>query len=200
MYSESDEEEEIILEDDYSEDHTTEETASVTVRQESEDDDDLTPDDYATIYNRDAIYREEQEFLESDKETNKTYLGSVWLVSGNRYLMDKAIRPRTFFKYNIRSIDYYLFNRLNDQRYFNFAPSTKVEIMKLNIHPITGEYIVLLKTFWLRIVQRTWRRIMRERREIIKKRGSLQNIQYREIHGRYLQGLNVLPNAVGMIL
>ena len=46
----------------------------------------------------------------------------------------------------------------------------------------SGEYIAILKTFWLRIFQRKWRNICRERAEAWKK---AKFLCYREINGRF---------------
>ena len=46
----------------------------------------------------------------------------------------------------------------------------------------TGEYVGILKTFWLRIFQRKWRNICRERAEARKK---VKFLRYREINGYF---------------
>jgi hypothetical protein len=58
---------------------------------------------------------------------------------------------------------------------------------------------VILKTFWLKIVQRTWRRIYRQRLDIIKKWMMPSNIFYRERNGRWPQDCSHLPSIVGMM-
>lgn len=45
----------------------------------------------------------------------------------------------------------------------------------------TNECIAILKTFWIRIIQRNWRRVLKERIQIIKERSSYQFILKREI-------------------
>ena len=46
----------------------------------------------------------------------------------------------------------------------------------------SGEYVGILKTFWLRIFQRKWRNICRERAEARKK---VKFLRYREINGYF---------------
>ena len=72
------------------------------------------------------------------------------------------------------------------------------DIMQLNISS-DGVYKVVIKTFWLRIVQRTWKRIFRERQEMWRKRMSLAALRSREISGKYPLGIRVLPTIHGMV-
>lgn len=146
------------------------------------------------IHESHRIYELEQQHLDSEKQTGKYYIGSAVLVRNRYYIMNTTITANTFMNYPIYSILFYLY----EFSLFHFVKN-RIEIMKLYIHPVTAEYIVVLKTFWLRIVQRTWRRILRERAEILRKRCSIQNIQHRLVYGRHLIGLNVLPGLYGML-
>lgn len=154
----------------------------------------ITAIDRTLIHHAAMIYLQERDFMDSEKINNTYYIGSASLINNKYYVLNTAITSATFLEYPYSSIMYYL--REYSLFYLN---KNRFEIMKLKIHPITGEYIVELKTFWLRIVQRTWRRILRERQDIIKKRCSITNIKHRTIYGRYLPGLNVLPGLIGMI-
>ena len=58
---------------------------------------------------------------------------------------------------------------------------------------------VILKTFWLKIVQRTWKRIYQKRQDIIKKWSMPSNIYYRERNGRWHPDCSHLPSIVGMM-
>lgn len=140
------------------------------------------------------IYEMEQQYLDSEKQTGKYYIGSTVLVRNQYYIMNTSITACTFMNFPIYSILFYLY----EFSLFHFVKN-RIEIMKLYIHPVTMEYIVVLKTFWLRIVQRRWRRILRERAEILRKRCSIQNIKHRSIYGRHQIGLNVLPGLCGML-
>jgi hypothetical protein len=70
--------------------------------------------------------------------------------------------------------------------------------------PITDSegYIVLcviIKTFWLKIIQRRWKNIFKLRKHIIKSRCSIPSQKYFEIHGIYPQDCFRLPGIVGML-
>ena len=139
------------------------------------------------------IYESEQA-LDTEKQDGKYYIGSAVLIRNRYYIMNTSITATTFMNFPISSILFYLY----EFSLFYFVKN-RIEIMKLYIHPVTMEYIVVLKTYWLRIVQRRWRRILRERAEVLRKRCSIANIQHRLVYGRHQTGLNVLPGLYGML-
>lgn len=75
------------------------------------------------------------------------------------------------------------------------------------IKPEIGEYIILptqeavaiLKTFWLRIIQKKWKKVFQERKEIIKQRCYLSNLSIREIRGMWPKSCVNLPGLKGML-
>jgi hypothetical protein len=62
-----------------------------------------------------------------------------------------------------------------------------------------NEYIAILKTFWIRLVQRTWKRVFTERHTVILKRKSPVSLNYRLIHGKWPNNCNYLPSLYGML-
>ena len=69
--------------------------------------------------------------------------------------------------------------------------------MKLYI--INDAYTVVLKTHWLRLVQRHMKKLFSERMKIINMRRNINSRRYFEIYGKYPYGLNVLPSIYGMM-
>lgn len=75
------------------------------------------------------------------------------------------------------------------------------------IKPEIGEYIILptqeaiaiLKTVWLRIIQRKWKKVFAERRHIITQRCYIPNLRYKEINGEWPQTCSALPDLKGML-
>jgi len=61
------------------------------------------------------------------------------------------------------------------------------------------EFVSILKTLWIRLIQRTWKKIYKIRQEIFKKRCKIDSILYREIHGKWPIGCNYLPSTSGML-
>ena len=75
------------------------------------------------------------------------------------------------------------------------------------IKPEIGEYIILptqeaiaiLKTFWLRIIQKKWKKVFQERKKVFKQRCNLYNLQIREKQGRWPDSCLILPGLKGML-
>jgi hypothetical protein len=151
--------------------------------------------------NIERIYNLEADFLDSDKQNHKYYLGLCTELGGSRLLLNIAIQPQTFLRFDIKSV----LNYLAEYSIFTFyreildVSSIQLQIMELDIEPRTCWQTVRLKTCWIRIVQRVWKRVFRERQEVMMKRRTLQNIRYFERHGKHLPGLHVLPSIHGML-
>ena len=55
------------------------------------------------------------------------------------------------------------------------------------------ESVGYIKTFWLKIVQRKWKKVFAERKKVLKKRKSLRALHYREIHGKWPKDCQTYP-------
>lgn len=73
----------------------------------------------------------------------------------------------------------------------------KPEIAKCYV--IKGVYVAILKTFWLKIIQRKWRKICYQRQFILQNRKSISNILYRELYGKWNISCYHLPGIRGML-
>jgi len=49
----------------------------------------------------------------------------------------------------------------------------------------TGSYNVILKTFWLKVIQRTWKRIYIERQKFVSNCKNPTELLYRQLHGKW---------------
>jgi hypothetical protein len=139
-----------------------------------------------------SICRDEADFLEGDKPSHRYYLGYISRMDDVDYFLDTAIRPATFLKYAYESAVEYL-NR------FSLVWSNRtIEIMYMTHGPFQS-YDVVAKTHWLRLVQRTWKRVYAERKREIQTclwespynirmtefpsiRGMLASVKKQEIH------------------
>jgi len=63
-----------------------------------------------------------------------------------------------------------------------------------NILLETGEIICIIKTYWLRIIQRTWKRIYKERQIIIQKRKNPSAIFYFQQNGKWPKDCCIFPS------
>ena len=62
----------------------------------------------------------------------------------------------------------------------------------------SGHCVAVLKTYWIRIIQRKWKSICKEKNNIIQLRRSLSSQRYREIHGYWPEGARNIPSLKGM--
>jgi hypothetical protein len=140
------------------------------------------------------IYFHEEQFLDSEKQDNHYYIGINKVSRDNNYILyANSITIPSFFRYNIKHVGLYL------QEYSIFKCNPNIDIMKLFILD-DYTYTVVLKTHWLRIIQRHWKNIYLRRKHAIKKRKQLQARMYFEKHGRYPDNSYIIPTLRGMLV
>ena len=61
------------------------------------------------------------------------------------------------------------------------------------------EMVGVCKTFWLKLVQRKWKKVFAERQRMNKKRRTHEEIIYRERNGNWRSELRHLPGICGML-
>jgi len=74
----------------------------------------------------------------------------------------------------------------------------KPEIGKYILLP-TQEAVAILKTFWLRIIQRKWKKVFQERKNMIRNRVSFTSLHIRQITGKWPKKYETLPGLRGML-
>lgn len=74
----------------------------------------------------------------------------------------------------------------------------KPEIGQYIILP-TQEAIAILKTFWLRIIQRKWKKVFIERQQVKTERRHCVSLYYRQVNGKWPDTCNYLPGLDGML-
>jgi len=62
----------------------------------------------------------------------------------------------------------------------------------------SGECVAIIKTVWLKLVQRCWRRVYNEKKRVINRRKQLDSLKFREVHGKWPNDCNYLPSIYGM--
>lgn len=138
------------------------------------------------------IYEDEIDFLETDKVNNQ-YLIGLPIKYQNQIILGSCISSDSFFNYSINDILNYLkiYSIMRIRR-------SKIHIMKLNI--LNNEtYTVILKTYWIRLIQRHWKKTFNIRNSIIKKRMNYNARFHNELRGRYPFGLNIIPTIYGLL-
>jgi hypothetical protein len=78
----------------------------------------------------------------------------------------------------------------------NYIKPEIVECLNLS----GDECVAILKTFWLRLVQRAWKRVFAERKQVFSKRMRPDSLRHRETMGKWPSSCNKLPGIQGMLL
>jgi hypothetical protein len=73
----------------------------------------------------------------------------------------------------------------------------EIQIMKLDT--MNDKNITIVKTYWIRLIQRHWKKIMNKHKEIMDKRNCFKNRLRREIQRGYPLELRWLPCIRGML-
>jgi len=130
----------------------------------------------------------------------------------SQFLFVIRISPETFYKYPIDDLEYYLTD------FYSFDVSGRETIILQNLdilqiyydysYPLYDDnsnvittiepiYRIVVKTIWLKLIQREWRkRCEQNKREIeitIRKRGHPTSQFHFQTRGRYPQGMNSFP-------
>jgi len=151
---------------------------------ESEDDE---PDIYETIYLFD------QEFVESDKQTETYYITSVHLQR-DTHIMAMPISCSAFFAFPFPRVLRYLYIYSG----ILGVPKKSIEIVKLDVLA-DGTHQCTIKTHWLRLVQRHWRKIYQQRETVIATHMQLSQVESVELNGKKSDNANVLPSYRGLL-
>ena len=145
----------------------------------------------------DDISQDENDHLDSEKIDNMYYIGICTHISeqynNNYYLYMNSVSPKTFLNYSYNTCYDYLYQ----YSIIRIRP-TNIEIMKLQIMS-DYTYSVVIKTHWIRLVQRHWKKVFSARNDIINKRRTIQSIRSFELSGKYPAGLNSFPTINGMM-
>lgn len=69
----------------------------------------------------------------------------------------------------------------------------------LKLYLSGGECVAILKTFWLRIIQRTWKKVYSKRVACLNRRIRISSLNHRTMTGRWPDDCLVLPTIHGML-
>lgn len=81
----------------------------------------------------------------------------------------------------------------------NYIKPEIVEVMYLENDNEFNYCVAIIKTYWIKIIQRTWKNIFVKREEINCKRASISSLHYREIHGKWPDNCIQYPGLRGML-
>ena len=146
------------------------------------------------MMNYDNIYNEIINIDNIKVKNKKYYIGMCFLLD-NHFIYENKIPNKIFYKYkNSILIDYLI-------EYSSIEPNwRRLEIIKIDIKTdLNGfkTYNCILKTYYIRLVQRTWKRVFKELKNIINNTYLIINyIKQREIG---LIKRLILPGLNGML-
>jgi hypothetical protein len=175
-----------------------EESGSSEYNSYSDDDDDDSDDDSDSDdgIEYDSIHNEDSYHFYNDKEDGKYYIGLCHpysLYNTIHWLFSTSVSARCFLQNDYDNINNYLY-------YYGLVriPNHEVDIMQVQRQP-DETCTVIIKTHWLRLVQRHWKRTYALRRNIIRQRISPQMLHYNQVHGNYPPSLSRIPSLTGML-
>jgi hypothetical protein len=147
--------------------------------EETDSDNEMTDDQVKS----ESIATEERLFdtnYYASLEHDNTYYITVPYRINENYLKDLHISSRGFANYSLQSVKNYISEYTISALIDESAP---IDIVKTSYIQLPGGftlYNIIIKTFWLKIVQRRWRNVLKKRKEIIQGiRELIKNREYR---------------------
>ena len=155
-------------------------------------------DDYYSEEIISKLYDDDEIHIDSEKETNTYYIGDVYknrLKHDEPILIHTSISPKFLLKYKFETVEFFLENMEYMESGYN-SLYKNIEIFKTAPDYVeTGS--IILKTYWLKIIQRVWKKIYKKRIEWQNKSINPIALRHREINGRNMYGH--APTIRGML-
>ena len=159
-------------------------------------DDDDNDNDNDSYYGNEDEDEDEDEFMieisdlndcftDSEKKNGQYIIGLCNYLDDNIYC--SGVVSDAFFKYSYDQVKKYLF--YNSITRILYEP--KIDILQLVIND-DDEYISILKTYWIRLIQRHWKKLCLKKQNMINKKKSISNQFSFETTGKYKKGYNVI--------
>lgn len=137
-------------------------------------------------YNTDREYNGDSDSDSDNENDNETHISNVQQLYLNEYA---TLLTRQFPHKTIR----------NYQNIISRPDYIKPEIGEC-IELVTGEQIVIIKTIWLKIIQRKWKKVFAKRQLIIKYRSSPTSLTFRQLTGNWPKYCIHMPGLNGLLL
>ena len=139
-----------------------------------------------------TMYQLDEQYIETRKRNNTYHIGCYYYDKPyNSILFSHGISPSIFFQFAFPLVAKYL------QLYSIVPSNNNTDILKISRRGQICKCVV--KTHWLRLVQRHWKNVYKQRKNVLKLRSTMHSIIYFEMHGRYPYGANHLPSLNGMM-
>jgi hypothetical protein len=160
---------------------------------EDSDNDEISEYDVSDDEEIDEIYNEDLDYINKDKQDKKYYIGICDLTDEGIILFINSVSTKIYFKHSHDAILKYLI-----EYSISYVANPKIHIMQLHIDP-NGIYKVVIKTHWIRLIQRTWRNLLKERKRVIQIRTKVSSIMNYQIYGKHPYDAMYYPTLWGML-
>jgi hypothetical protein len=116
-----------------------------------------------------------------------------------KYMKEMSRFYKVYYKRNFHNLS---FGHKLIRNYNNIIKhSSYLNIEIGQIYYLKGEECVcIIKTFWIKIIQRAWKKIYQMRKRIYQLRNRPDSIMYRQITGKWKENCVFLPSIRGMLL
>jgi hypothetical protein len=157
----------------------------------------------------DTIYEEidnfDYTFQSREPIVNAYYIGS-YLYLPRRIVLGSVVSRDAFFRYTHEELYHYLvgyhISPSPEQavHIVQFTGRTDIDYADITLGQVYFYNLtIVVKTYWIRIVQRTWARVYREKMCVVQIRKSLKAIRAFEVTGQYPEGARYMPSIYGML-
>ena len=145
----------------------------------------------ARVY--DEIFYRDEDYLIADKQNNQYVIGMSFSSTTRGFVLASTVSPTTFFQYSYQTIiKYLIMSSVSSIR------RKEVDIIKIFIQEDMS-YISVIKTYWICLIQRHWKKVYAMRAQLMKQRRILKNHRDYELRGVYKWGIRTLPTIYGML-
>lgn len=119
----------------------------------------------------------DEDYFYRDKNDGEYLIGNyVILNDTEKEIIGSTISNKAFFSFEYSHVNAYLITgaRMYRSKYRSDTHIIKTFLNNSNLQPI-------IKTYWIRLIQRHWKKVFRIKKEIIKKQMMLNSLKIREI-------------------
>lgn len=137
------------------------------------------------------LFEKDYLFLDKEKEDKKYYIGGYTIVKTNstqnsndpyEILLNATISPTAFFQFSLNVVEKYLQDfSIIYRSHYKFKQN--VEILQLHINPENGTYNIVVKTHWLKVIQKWWKKIWAKQKLIQLHKMKISSMRHFEIYG-----------------
>lgn len=141
------------------------------------------------------LYKFNWKDVQEEDGVNINSLDYVWEIANLYYKNNKHMKRyrKEYYNYiinhtTIRNYKYIIENK-------NYIKPEIAQCFYLE----GGHCITIIKTFWIRLIQRCWRKVLLERKKIFLKRMSVDALKYRELRGNWPKYCSYVPGIHNLL-